>query len=211
MAKLNELDFVVIDVETTGLYPERGDKVIEIGAVKVRKGIVCENETFQALVDPERSMSPESIAVHGIKNEELIGQPKIHEVAPLFQDFIAGCIPVAQNARFDLGFLREIAAQTQCPRIHVPYLDTMLISKNIIYHYTSGHNLDAISKRMNIQSRWERHRSLGDCYLTAYVLVAMFQQLEILGKATLKDVEGCFVEVPPLPSQTAAPAALSLF
>src|SRR5690606_35041312 len=111
------LDYVILDLETTGLYVERGDKVIEIGAIKMKGSQIVETETFEALVDPEQSMSAESISVHGITNEELVGKPKIVDVAPKLEAFISGSIPVAQNARFDLGFLRVIAHETGCTRL----------------------------------------------------------------------------------------------
>ena len=212
MAKLKELDYVIIDLETTGLYVDRGDRIIEIGAIKMKGDQVLEKESFHAMVDPEVAMSPELVAVHGITNDELKGKPKIIEVAPQLQDFISGCIPIAQNARFDLGFLRDAAVRTKCHRLNTPFLDTMLVSKTLLFHYTTGHGLDAIAKRLNVENKWARHRSIGDCLLTGHVWAAMIHQLELLGRAQLKDVENCFVSLPTIDVQASSPGnTLTLF
>jgi DNA polymerase III epsilon subunit family exonuclease len=195
MARLKELDYVVIDLETTGLYPERGDRIIEIGAVRMHGTQVLTEETFQVLVNPGLQMSAESVAVHGITNEELHDKKPIAEEIGPFEEFIAGRIPIAQNARFDMGFLRQVENEVNRYRICAPFLDTMLVSKNILFSYISGHSLDAIAKRLNVESKWARHRSLGDCLLTASIWSTMIQHLEILGKTQLRDVENCFVSL----------------
>ena len=98
--------YVALDVETTGLSPKNGDRVIEIGAVAIEdRCIVAE---FSSLIDVDKMIPWQVQQVHGITNEMLEGEPKSDEVLPKFYKFIAGSILVAHNASFDIRFLRHI-------------------------------------------------------------------------------------------------------
>jgi DNA polymerase-3 subunit epsilon len=95
---------VVVDVETTGLSPLRGERIIEIGAVTVDgSGIVDE---FHSLIDPGTRIALQASHVHGITSDMLAGKPKPEEVLPGFHRFIRDCALVAHNASFDVSFLR---------------------------------------------------------------------------------------------------------
>ena len=97
--------YVALDVETTGLSPKNGDRVIEIGAVAIKdRCIVAE---FSSLINSGKSIPWQVQHVHGITNEMLGGEPKPDEVWSEFYKFIAGSILVAHNASFDIGFLRH--------------------------------------------------------------------------------------------------------
>ena len=92
--------YVALDVETTGLSPKNGDRVIEIGAVAIEnQGIIAE---FSSLIDVDKMIPWQVQKVHGITNEMLYGEPKPDEVLPEFYEFIAGSILVAHNASFDI-------------------------------------------------------------------------------------------------------------
>lgn len=95
--------YVVLDVETTGLSPRYGDRVIEIGAVAIEDGRMVEE--FHALINIESPIPKAVQRIHGITDEMLIGKPKADEVMPRFLDFIKSSILVAHNARFDVGFI----------------------------------------------------------------------------------------------------------
>ena len=97
--------YVALDVETTGLSPKNGDRVIEIGAVAIKdKGILAE---FSSLIDVDKMIPWQVRQVHGITNEMLGGKPKPDEVLPEFYKFITESILIAHNASFDIGFLRN--------------------------------------------------------------------------------------------------------
>ena len=97
--------YVALDVETTGLSPKNGDRVIEIGAVAIEnQGIIAK---FSSLIDVDKMIPWQVQKVHGITNEMLYGEPKPDEVLPEFYEFIAGSILVAHNASFDIGFLKH--------------------------------------------------------------------------------------------------------
>ena len=95
---------VVFDFETTGLNPDCGARVIEVGAVKLERGEIAAR--FQSLVHPGRPVSRFISELTGITNQMLKGAPKAAEVFPRFLDFVGDAPLVAHNARFDLRFLR---------------------------------------------------------------------------------------------------------
>jgi len=97
--------YVALDVETTGLSPQNGDRVIEIGAVAIEnQSIIAE---FSSLIDIDKRIPWQVQQVHGITNEMLEGEPKPDEVWSEFYNFITKSTLVAHNASFDVGFLRH--------------------------------------------------------------------------------------------------------
>ena len=96
--------YVVFDVETTGLYPQRGARIIEIGAVCLKNvHIVAE---FSSLIDCGCIIPDRVRAIHGTTNGMLVGQPSAEEVFGWFLDFVSDGVLVAHNAEFDVRFLR---------------------------------------------------------------------------------------------------------
>jgi DNA polymerase III subunit epsilon len=114
---------VVFDLETTGLSPRQGHRVIEIGAVAIENGAVAEE--FSTLIDAGIRIPPVVQAIHGITDEMLDGQPKPEEIFPRFRTFIADSILVAHNAAFDIRFLRHEFARLKMglPNRHVCTLE----------------------------------------------------------------------------------------
>src|SRR5258708_30201708 len=112
---LPETTFVVVDLETTGgrmtaVDGKLADAITEIGAVKVRGGVVLGE--FATLVDPQRSIPPQIVQLTGITTAMVCDAPTIAAVLPMFLEFARGAVMVAHNARFDMGFLQ--AAADQC-------------------------------------------------------------------------------------------------
>ena len=97
-------DFVCIDLETTGLNPKR-DRIIEIGAVKVRNGQIT--DTFQQLIDPKQQLEERVEILTGISSKELEGQPTIQEVLPKLKDFLEEDILLGHRVLFDYSFLKR--------------------------------------------------------------------------------------------------------
>jgi DNA polymerase-3 subunit epsilon len=100
---IDESDYLVIDVETTGLSPDSGDRVCEIGVVKLRGGAVI--ETFGSLIDPQRPISAGAYAVNGISPQMLLNAPIFSTVAEKLWGMMADSIIVAYNAPFDVSFI----------------------------------------------------------------------------------------------------------
>jgi DNA polymerase-3 subunit epsilon len=195
---LGSLNYVIIDFETTGLNAGDGDEIIEVGAVKVENGQILPM-TFHSLINPERQVPKEATRVHGIGDSELKDAPKIAQIMPDFLSFMGSSIVVAQNARFDLTFLVKNLARLSISRFENPILDTMLLSR-FLFSYESRHNLDAIMRRLKIQpDPNNRHRSVGDCLMTAKALVEMIRILEQRGLSSLKAVRNCMLKAGPIP------------
>ncbi len=181
---LDRLHYVVFDTETTGLSPSTGDEIIQIAAVRVVGGRILTGETFNTLVDPRRSIPPESIPFHGITDGMVAGKPTIDAVLPQFRSFVSGAVMVAHNAAFDLKFLKmkERAAGVA---FDCPVLDTMLLSRMLLGN-DGDHTLDGIAERLGI-AVVDRHTALGDSLVTAAVFLRMVEMLRERDVRTLDD------------------------
>ncbi|HMQ72879.1 MAG TPA: exonuclease domain-containing protein, partial [Rubrivivax sp.] len=122
---LAALSYTVFDTETTGLDPAGGDKIIQIGAVRIVNGRLLRAESFEQLVDPRRTIPAAGIPIHGIRPEMVVGQPTIDRVLPAFHDYARDTVLVAHNAAFDMRFLQLEEAATGV-RFDQPVLDTLL-------------------------------------------------------------------------------------
>lgn len=181
---LRNLTFVVFDTETTGLNPSKGDEIIQIGGVRVMGTRILYDETIDQLVDPQRHVPPESVAIHHIQPEMLRGQPTIDKVLPHFHHFCEGSVLVAHNAAFDMRFL-QLKEELTGLRFDHPVLDTLLLSW-VAHPNFDTHNLEDIAKRLDIHIVG-RHTALGDALVTAEVLVRLIPLLEAKGIYTLED------------------------
>lgn len=208
LQKLSLLQYAVVDFETTGLYPERGDQIIEIGVVLMR-GKEILDETFHSLVNPLQPLPQASYAVHGISENQLKTAPTIEQVFPRFLQFVGTRVVVAHNAKFDYSFIEK-----NCRELGLPFcnmlLDTLALSK-YLFSYEKRHNLDEVSSRLQLKKSGGRHRSLGDCHLTALVLSRFIDLLEKKEKDRFKFVQACFFrpKISSLPEE--AESSLSLF
>ncbi|MSP18354.1 MAG: 3'-5' exonuclease [Bdellovibrionales bacterium] len=169
-------EYVVFDLETTGLSPWGGDEIIEIGAMKVWGQKIEESQIFHSLVNPKRLIPEYATKVNGITNEMVTAAPTIDEVFPKFLDFLGSSWLVAQNARFDMSFVMKYLMQFRIKRQFEVY-DTMLFSRRA-FPGESKHNLDIICSRLGLKvMAEERHRSLGDVKLTAQAFVILRDRL----------------------------------
>jgi DNA polymerase-3 subunit epsilon len=180
--RLDEMSFTVFDTETTGLDPAAGDRVVSIGAVRVVNGRVLRHETFDRLVQPERSVPAASTAIHGITSDMLEGQPTIAEVLPAFAGFAEDTVLVGHNVSFDLQFLK-MAAPRAGVEISQPALDTLLLHAAVAPAHRD-HSLEAIAARLGI-SVVGRHTALGDALVTAEVFLGLTRMLRERGVETL--------------------------
>ncbi|MEF8714985.1 MAG: exonuclease domain-containing protein [Accumulibacter sp.] len=180
---LADLSYTIFDTETTGLQPSQGDEIIQIGATRIVNRRLLRQECFDQLVDPRHSLSSQSVAVHGITPELLIGQPFIEVVLPKFHAFCADTVLVGHNAAFDMRFLQLKERQTGV-RFEQPVLDTLLLSA-VLYPNQTTHRLEAIAERLGV-SVFGRHTALGDAIVTGEVFLKMLPLLAEMGITTLR-------------------------
>jgi DNA polymerase-3 subunit epsilon len=179
---LTELIYTVFDTETTGLDPSAGDEIIQLGAVRIVNGRLLRHECFDRLVDPRRPLNAASVAIHGITEEMLAGQPDIGRVLPGFQRFAEDTVLVAHNAAFDMRFL-QLKEEATGIRFTQPVLDTLLLSA-LLQPNQESHQLEAIAARFGI-AVIGRHTALGDAIVTGEVFLRMIPLLNAIGIRTL--------------------------
>jgi len=163
------MKFAVVDLETTGSLPSR-DRIIEIGIVIIQNGKVV--ETFDSLINPERSIPPFIAGMTGISNEEVKKAPKFYEIAKEIVLKLKGHIFVAHNVNFDYKFLKYEFQQlgyTFTSR----RLCTVQLSRKLYPEFKS-HGLSKLVKRFNLHMS-DRHRALGDAQATAEFLLRSFE------------------------------------
>jgi len=168
---------IAFDLETTGLYPEKGDMIIEIAAVPIIDDEIITNNAFESLVNPDKKIPPHITSINHITDEMVKDAKTIEEVLPEFLDYIQDYPLVAHNAPFDVGFLRYFIKTLGLIDIKNQIIDTLALSKELFTQKTY-HNLDAVLKRLGIPQKCkERHRALEDAYLTASALIKMRKML----------------------------------
>ena len=158
---------VVFDVETTGLSPLHGHRIIEVGAVRLDAGSV--QSEFYSLIDCGGPLPKNAQRVNGITDDMLIGQPAPETVFPDFRSFIGNACLVAHNAKFDRMFLRHEFARLGWGlpnRVHC----TLRLSRQRI-PYLPNHRLETVFRYLggivDDLVRW--HRALDDARMAAFV------------------------------------------
>lgn len=179
---LDQITFAIVDVETTGLRAESGDRIVEIGAIKVRNG--SELGRYQTLVNPERPLSPEAIAINGITPEMVADAPPFRTITADLLGFLNGSVLVAHNAGFDMNFINCELIRIGRPRWKDPVVDTVAMARHLIPGLPS-YRLDALAQRLGI-TFGERHRSIGDVEATVDLFHKMLGQLKERNMATLE-------------------------
>ena len=165
---------IILDTETTGLEPELGHRIIEIGCVELVNRRVT-GRTFHRYLNPERAIDEGAMAVHGIKRADLDDKPKFADIAGELTAFIADSELVIHNAAFDIAFLdAELARLPEVRTVSTicRVLDTLTLARSM--HPGQRNNLDALCKRYGVDnSRRDLHGALLDAQILADVYLAM--------------------------------------
>ena len=161
---------IVLDTETTGLDPLRGDRLVEIGCVEIYNRMPT-GQTFHVYINPERGMPAEAFAVHGLSAEFLSSKPLFAEVVDGFLEFIADAPLVIHNASFDIGFINAELDRIKRQMISRDRLvDTLLLARR--KHPGVSNRLDDLCSRYLIDnSRRTKHGALLDAELLAEVYI----------------------------------------
>jgi DNA polymerase-3 subunit epsilon len=191
---LRETTFVVFDLETTGGRPGE-DAITEIGAVKVRGGVVLGE--FATLVDPERGIPPQIVALTGITEAMVTGAPRMSTVLPAFLEFAAGAVLVAHNSGFDTGFIKAECERHgyRWPRPAV--LCTVKLARRVLSREEAPScRLSALAELFRV-STMPAHRALDDARATVEVLHNLLERVGPLGVHSLEELLAYLPEVTP--------------
>ena len=163
---------IVLDTETTGLDPDKGHRVIEIGCVELVNRRPTGNRYHQ-YIHPERPIDPGAIEVHGLTDEFLAGKPHFRDIADEFLDFVRDAELIIHNAAFDVGFLnRELSLldgdKGPLSR-YCPVFCTLILGRQL--HPGQKNSLDALCKRYGVDNS---QRTLHGALLDAEILVDVY-------------------------------------
>ncbi len=163
---------IVLDTETTGVEPNSGDRIVEIGCVELVNHCPS-GRTFHVYINPERSMPVEAFNVHGLSEEFLSDKPVFAEVAQDFAEFIAGAKLVIHNAAFDVGFINMEFKRLGLPPVEQALVvDTLSMARR--KHPGASNSLDALCSRYGIDnSRRTKHGALLDSEILAEVYIEL--------------------------------------
>lgn len=171
--QIADTDFVVCDVETTGLQPER-NRITEVALLRIRGG--CIVDRYSSLINPKQFISPEITRLTGISNDMVYTAPLADEVMPLVRRFIGDAVFVAHNVQFDRRFIDSSLHRIGSDTLISPNLCTARLARRLVPE-KSRSTLAAVAARYGITIR-SRHRAAGDAEATAKVLLIMLSTLE---------------------------------
>jgi DNA polymerase-3 subunit epsilon len=184
---LREVTFCVVDLETTGGSAAAGSMITEVGAVKVRGGEVLGE--FQTLVNPHQAIPPFIAVLTGISDSMVATSPRIEQVLPQFLEFAQGCVLVAHNAPFDVGFLKHFAQQQGRPWPAFEVLDTAKLARRVITRDDAPNcKLSSLAVVFGATTT-PTHRALSDARATVDVLHGLMARLGNLGVHTLEELQ----------------------
>nr|WP_087677617.1 PolC-type DNA polymerase III [Garciella nitratireducens] len=174
-----EQTFIVFDIETTGLSPEK-NQITEIGAVKIEKGQIVDR--FNTLVNPECPIPSNISELTGITEKMVKNAPKIDEIMPTFLEFCGDGVLVAHNAKFDVSFIKNKAKKLKI-QIKNPIIDTLAFSRMCLPKLKK-HRLNDLAKYFDV-SLENHHRAVDDAEATAEIFLKL---LEISRKKGAKEI-----------------------
>lgn len=182
---LSATTFVIVDLETTG-GRAASDAITEIGAVKVRGGQVVGE--FATLVDPGCRIPPFITRLTGITDAMVAGAPRIASVLPAFFEFARGCVIVAHNARFDVGFLKAAAAATDTYWPAPGVVCTVRLARSTLGRDEApSAKLSDLARLFDVDTP-PSHRALDDARATVDVLHGLIARAGTQGVHTLDDL-----------------------
>jgi DNA polymerase-3 subunit epsilon len=165
---------IVLDTETTGLEPEQGHRIIEVGCVELLERRLT-GHNFHVYLQPDREIDAGAIEVHGITNEFLADKPRFTDVVTDLIDYLRGAELIIHNAPFDVGFLDHelrLAGGWQPLGSYCSVVDTLLMAREL--HPGQRNSLDALCSRYDVDNAHrEKHGALLDAEILADVYLAM--------------------------------------
>ena len=185
--KIDEEEFVVFDIETTGLNSHT-NKIIEIGAVKIKAGRIIDR--YSQLINPGISIPYHITEITSITNEQVANQPKIDEVIGKFLDFIGDAVLVAHNAPFDMGFIKRDIKEYLNIDLENSVIDTLQMARDLFPDFKK-YGLGDLNKSLGLALE-KHHRAVDDSQATANMFIIFLEKYKEKGIEYLKDINKGF-------------------
>lgn len=183
---LDSLETVVFDLETTGFFPEKGDRIISIGAVKMHGSNIIEKETFYSLIQSDVPLSKEVFELTKITYDQLADAPPADEVLVDFLRFIGSRVLVAHHSKHEQSFMKKIIWDVMRTRFQHRIVDTSFLIR-VSDPMMKSIALDEICLKCGIEIK-DRHHALGDAIMTAKVWSCYIGIAKKAGFYCLRDV-----------------------
>ncbi|WP_273131069.1 exonuclease domain-containing protein [Metabacillus sp. HB246100] len=183
---LTELNVVIFDIETTGFYPDQGDQIISIGAIKVKGDTIKEEDSFYSLVKSEKKISKEIEELTGITNEEMNEAPPLSEVLFKFFQYVQDLTLVAHHANHEKNFLQHASW-----KLYRSSFKHRLVDMSFLYRIAEPElNLITLDECCNHNGIpiYGRHHALYDAKLTANLWSIYVEKLARKNCLSLKDM-----------------------
>jgi len=164
--------YCAVDIETTGIDPSAGDRIIEIAVVPIYKGKIVQEWTYSSLVNPKVSIQTYAQSIHKISVKDIESAPGLDEVLSVVRKYSQDTVLVFHNAHFDLTFLDYAAKEIGQLPLDISYIDTLEISKVV---YGRRRKLESLAMEMNIPHK-VTHRAYDDAFVTANVFIKFFEK-----------------------------------
>lgn len=168
MGLLDGLTVMVVDTETTGFDPSKGDRLVEVARVTIANGAAA--DTWSSLLHPGRAIPPDAARIHGITDAMVAKAPRYAEVGLALREQIGDHPIVFHNAPFDLPFLVHLFREAGAPPLMNPVVDTLGLARGLWGVGSNG--LGAVAQKLKVAAG-TAHRALGDATTTAGVLLAL--------------------------------------
>ncbi|MGO8991504.1 MAG: PolC-type DNA polymerase III [bacterium] len=192
---ITETEFVVLDIEATGLNARGGDRIVSISAVRLKGGRIDLSDAFHEIINPDRDIPSASAVIHEILPRMVDGKPTIEKVLPDFIRYIGISVLVAHHEWLDMSFLnREMARLYGIPIQNIvldtAVLDQALLAKktpaSVIAMMKINSTLEAVAERYHVAVEG-LHSSFWDALATAQIFQQMIKEVQGLGIVSLKD------------------------
>jgi len=193
---ISEAAFVVFDTETTGLHLHKGDRLLSLGALRIKDGRIHLGNAFYELIDPKRSIPTSSIFIHGITPGIASDRPPILDILLKFLDYIGCDVLAAHHASFDIKFLNHAMRACFGFPIQNRVIDTASVAawirrledvELVVPESSHDTGFDAVAKHFGITTQ-DRHTAFGDALSTALLFQRLIHILRKNGVRTLRQL-----------------------
>ena len=185
--KIDDEEFVVFDIETTGLNSHTNE-IIEIGAVKIKSGRIVDR--YSQLINPGRPIPYHITEITSITDEQVANEPKIDKVIGKFVDFVGDAVLVAHNAPFDMGFIKRDIKKYLSIDYQCSVIDTLQMARDL-FPDLKKYGLGDLNKTLGLALE-KHHRAVDDSQATANMFIIFLEKYKEKGLEYMKDINTGF-------------------